>query len=91
MFNRMMMEQSLPKGKIAIVHEWFTTLGGSEKVIEQLLKIFPNADLFSLFDFLPEKDRVFLGSTKVQTTFLQTMPFINNKNYAPGGRANQSF
>ena len=75
------MEQSLIKGKIAIVHEWFTTLGGSEKVIEQLLKIFPNADLFSLFDFLPEKDRAFLGSTKVQTTFLQTMPFINNKNY----------
>jgi glycosyltransferase involved in cell wall biosynthesis len=77
----MMMEQSLSKGKIAIVHEWFTTLGGSEKVIEQLLKIFPNADLFSLFDFLPEKDRAFLGSTKVQTTFLQTMPFINHKNY----------
>jgi glycosyltransferase involved in cell wall biosynthesis len=81
MFNGMMMEKPLPKCKIAIVHEWFTTLGGSEKVIEQLLKIFPNADLFSLFDFLPEKDRAFLGSTKVQTTFLQTMPFINHKNY----------
>jgi glycosyltransferase involved in cell wall biosynthesis len=75
------MEQSLHKGKIAIIHEWFTTLGGSEKVIEQLLKIFPNADLFSLFDFLPEKDRAFLGSTKVQTTFLQTIPFINGRNY----------
>jgi glycosyltransferase involved in cell wall biosynthesis len=77
----MMMEQSLLECKIAIVHEWFTTLGGSEKVIEQLLKIFPNADIFSLLDFLPEKDRTFLGSTKVQTTFLQTMPFISHKNY----------
>jgi glycosyltransferase involved in cell wall biosynthesis len=75
------MEQSLFAGRIAIVHEWFTTLGGSEKVIEQLLKIFPDADLFSLFDFLPQKDRAFLGSAKVHTTFLQTAPFITHKNY----------
>ncbi len=75
------MEQSQFKGKIAIVHEWFATLGGSEKVIEQLLKIFPEADLYSLFDFLPEKERAFLGSTKVQTSFLQGMPFISPKNY----------
>jgi len=67
--------------RIAIVHEWFTTLGGSEKVIEQLLRIFPQADLFSLIDFLPEKDRGMLGDTKVQTSFLQKAPFINNNNY----------
>jgi glycosyltransferase involved in cell wall biosynthesis len=67
--------------KIAIVHDWFTTLGGSEKVIEQLLKLFPNADLFSLVDFLPEKERAFLGGVEVQTTFLQKAPFINHKNY----------
>ena len=54
--------------RIAIVHEWFTTLGGSEKVIEQLLQIFPNADLFSLFDFLPEKERAFLGGRSIGTT-----------------------
>ena len=67
--------------KIAIVHEWFTTLGGSEKVIEQLLHVFPHADLFSLVDFLPEKDRGMLGRTKIQTSFLQNAPFINGKNY----------
>lgn len=75
------MEHSLPLGKIAIVHDWFAVLGGSEKVIEQLLQIFPNADLFSLFDFLPEKDRAFLGAKPIETTFLQKMPFINQKNY----------
>jgi glycosyltransferase involved in cell wall biosynthesis len=75
------MEQSLFTGKIAIVHEWFTILGGSEKVIEQILKVFPNADLFSLFDFLPQQDRAILGETKVHTTFLQTFPFISRKNY----------
>jgi glycosyltransferase involved in cell wall biosynthesis len=67
--------------KIAIVHEWLTTPGGSEKVVEQLLQIFPNADLFSLIDFLPERDRGMLGNTQVCTTFLQRFPFINARNY----------
>lgn len=69
------------KGKIAIVHEWFTTVGGSEKVVEQLLKVFPDADLFGLFDFLLARDRAIIGSKKIHTTFLQTIPFINRKNY----------
>lgn len=75
------MEKSLQKSKMAIVHDWFTTPGGSEKVIEQLLKTFPRADLFSLVNVLQEQDRVFLGDKDVHTTFLQQMPFINHKNY----------
>ncbi len=67
--------------KVAIVHDWFTTPGGSEKVIEQLLIAFPQADLFSLVDVLPEKKRAFLQSVEVHTTFLQDAPFINHKNY----------
>lgn len=67
--------------KIAIVHDWFTSLGGSEKVIEQLVKIFPDAQLFSLVDFLPEKDRNMLDGKHVATTFLQQFPFINRNNY----------
>ena len=75
------MEHSLLKCKIAIVHDWFTTPGGSEKVIEQLLKAFPNAGLFSLVDVLPENERAFLGGVEVRTTFLQKLPFIDHKNY----------
>ena len=43
--------------KIAIVHDWLVTYTGSERVIEQMLKVFPEADLFSLIDILPEKER----------------------------------
>ena len=32
--------------KIAIVHEWFDSYAGSEKVLEQMLKVYPKADLF---------------------------------------------
>jgi glycosyltransferase involved in cell wall biosynthesis len=67
--------------KIAIVHEWFTTPGGSEKVVEQILQVFPDADLFSLIDFLPEKERGMLSGKKVHTSILQNAPFINGRNY----------
>ena len=67
--------------KIAIVHEWLVTYAGSEKVIEQLLQVFPEADLFALVDFLPADARGFLGGKAVKTSFLQEFPLINSKNY----------
>ncbi len=67
--------------KIAIVHEWFTTIGGSENVVEQLLKIFPDAALYGVVDFLKAEDRAFLGKTEIRPTILQKFPFISQKNY----------
>lgn len=61
--------------RVAIVHDWLTSFAGSEKVVEQMLALFPNADIFSLVDHLPASDRVFLGGRKVKTSFLQTIPF----------------
>lgn len=34
--------------KVAIVHEWLTTIGGSEKVILELKKLFPEAPIYTL-------------------------------------------
>jgi glycosyltransferase involved in cell wall biosynthesis len=65
--------------KVAIVHEWFTTYAGSEKVVEQLLKLFPQADIFVTVDFLPEEDRAFLHGHKVTTSFIQKLPFAKKK------------
>jgi len=67
--------------KIALVHDWFVTFAGSERVIEQVLQVFPEADLFALMDFMPTPDRDFLQSKPVKTSFLQTFPFVNKKNY----------
>lgn len=67
--------------KIALVHDWFITFAGSERVIEQLLQVFPQADLFALLDFMPSSDRNFLQGKPVHTSFLQTFPFLNPKNY----------
>jgi glycosyltransferase involved in cell wall biosynthesis len=61
--------------KVAIVHEWLDTYAGSERVLEQLLKIWPAADLFTVCDFLPEDERTFLGGRTPRTTFIQRLPF----------------
>lgn len=65
--------------KIAIVHDWLTVYAGAEKTLEQILKLYPEADIFTIVDFLPEKDRSFLKDHKVTTSFIQKLPFAKRK------------
>lgn len=58
-----------------MVHEWFATYAGSERVVEQVLQVFPQADVFGVTDFLPLDERAFLGGRTVKTTFIQRLPF----------------
>ena len=60
--------------KVAIVHDWFVTYAGAERVVEQLLELYPEADLFSTVDFLPEGQRDFIKNKKIHTTFIQHLP-----------------
>lgn len=71
--------------KTAIVHDWLVTYGGAERVLEQLLLLYPEADLYSLLDFLPPGERTFLGGRKVETSFIQRLPLARHKyrNYLP--------
>jgi glycosyltransferase involved in cell wall biosynthesis len=63
--------------KTAVVHEWLVTYAGSERVVEQFLKLYPDADLFSLVEFLPEPLQAFIQHKPVKTSFLQHLPFAN--------------
>lgn len=65
--------------KTAIVHDWLITYGGAERVLEQMLKVFPEADLFALYDFIPEGQRDFIQNKPVTTSFLQRFPFARKK------------
>jgi glycosyltransferase involved in cell wall biosynthesis len=73
------------KLKIAVVHDWFDKYAGSERVVEQILHIFPQADLFSLVDFLKPEDRGFLQGKTAKTTFIQKLPFARKgfRRYLP--------
>jgi glycosyltransferase involved in cell wall biosynthesis len=60
--------------KVAIVHDWMTLKGGGESCVEQLLLIYPQADLHCVVDFLPEAERGFLNGRTVTTSFIQRLP-----------------
>lgn len=71
--------------KIAIVCDWLVTYAGAEKVLEQILEIYPNADLFALVDFLDGKQRSFIKNKEVITSFIQNLPKAKTgyRNYLP--------
>lgn len=71
--------------RIAIVHDWLTTYAGAERVLEQLLRLYPEADLFSVCDFVPESDRHFLQGRTPTTSFIQKLPGARQRyrNYLP--------
>jgi glycosyltransferase involved in cell wall biosynthesis len=73
------------KARVAVIHDWLYTFGGAERVLEQILAVFPNADVFSLFDVLPEDQRGFLGGRKVKTSFIQKLvrPNSNHRMLLP--------
>jgi glycosyltransferase involved in cell wall biosynthesis len=71
--------------KVAIVCDWLVTYAGAERVLEQMLNVFPKADIFAVVDFIPEKDRDFIKNKSVITTFIQNLPRAKKKyrNYLP--------
>ena len=71
--------------RIAIVCDWLEAYAGAERVLEQLLKVFPTADVFAVVDFVSPDDRHFLQNKSVTTTFIQRLPFAKKKyrNYLP--------
>lgn len=60
--------------KVALVHDWLVTYAGAERVLEQLITIYPDADLFSTVDFLAPDQRSFIKNKPVTTTFIQHLP-----------------
>lgn len=71
--------------KVAIVHDWLVTYAGAERVLEQIIHCYPDADLFSIVDFIPEKERGFLQGKVPKTTFIQKLPGASKhyRNYLP--------
>ena len=65
--------------KTAIVHDWLVTYAGAERALEQILSLYPDADLYSIVDFIPQGQRAFILNKKVKTSFLQSFPFAKKK------------
>jgi glycosyltransferase involved in cell wall biosynthesis len=71
--------------RVAIVHDWLPLYGGAERVLEQIIRVYPLADLFSVVDFIPPEERGFLLGKKVKTSFVQNLPMARSqyRNYLP--------
>ena len=72
--------------KIAIVHDWLVTNAGAEKVLKAILEIYPDADIFSLVDFLSDSERtIVLKGKYAHCSFIQKLPFAKKyfRNYLP--------
>lgn len=71
------MLSSLEGKKIAIVCDWLTNMGGAEKVIHSLHRLFPKAPIYTtLYD--PKRMEGFEKAT-IYTSFLQRIPYSQKK------------
>jgi glycosyltransferase involved in cell wall biosynthesis len=61
--------------RVALIHDWLVTFSGAERILEQLVRLYPESDIFSLVDFVPPGQRKFLGEKPIKTSFIQKLPF----------------
>jgi glycosyltransferase involved in cell wall biosynthesis len=59
--------------RVAISHEWLTIPGGSEKVVLQLLELFPDADIYTSV-YNPEPWPPAIRPDRVHPSFLNRLP-----------------
>ena len=62
------------KTKIALTADWLVSYAGAERVIKELIDLYPNLDLFSVVDFLSDESRVHFQGKRATTTFIQHLP-----------------
>ena len=62
---------------IAIVHDWCPSFRGGERVVAEMCRLYPQAEVFTLFDFLPDdvKQDYFRG-VAFHTSVANRLPFV---------------
>ncbi len=65
--------------RVAVVHDWLDTWGGGENVLAEILRAYPQADLFTLVDFFNDDLRRRLGGQHARTSFLQRIPGVRRR------------
>ena len=65
--------------RVAVIHDWLVLKVGSEAVLEQILQLYPQADVFTLVDFLPAEDKKAFAAASFHTSFIQKLPFARTR------------
>jgi glycosyltransferase involved in cell wall biosynthesis len=66
--------QGKGRPRVAIIHYWLVGMRGGEKVLEALLRMFPDADIFT-HAYKPDAVSPLIRSKRVFTTSVGRMPF----------------
>lgn len=68
----------------AIVHEWLVDIGGSEKCVESIYKLFPS-DVFTLVAAKGSPEKIGIDPARVTTSVIQRLPRATQwyRNYLP--------
>ncbi len=67
--------------RVALVHDWLNQNGGAELVLEELLRVFPGAPVFTSF-YDPEVMPPAYREWDIRTTFMQRIPGLSARHQA---------
>ncbi len=63
--------------RAAIVHDWLPLVGGGEKVVAEMASLFPNSEIYTLFDFLTDEERAAVTAGRpVHVSALNRLPGV---------------
>jgi glycosyltransferase involved in cell wall biosynthesis len=64
--------------RVAIIHYWLVGMRGGERVLEEICKIYPDADIFThVYD--PRAVSSLLASHEIKTSLINRLPFAKKK------------
>lgn len=61
--------------RVGVVTDWLISYAGAERVLKEMLAIFPRSDIHAVIDFLSDSDRQEIFGKHSKTTFIQKIPF----------------
>jgi len=65
--------------KVALIQDWLTIIGGSEKVFKEIASLYPDADIYTLVARDETIQALNLSAHKVTTSFIQNLPFAKKR------------
>ena len=69
---------SISARRTALIYDRLDGYAGAERVLEQKISLYPQADVFASIDILADHDRAFLQGKQPITTFAQQLPFVRH-------------
>jgi glycosyltransferase involved in cell wall biosynthesis len=64
--------------RVALIYDRLDGYAGAERVLEQKIDLYPQADVFASIDVLTDADRAFLRGKTPNLTFAQQLPFVRH-------------